>query len=145
VKALRHRERGATLAETSIVIGLVLAMIFGVIDFGRALYTYGFVAQLAREGARWAIVRGSSCSQLSYCNPTNAQLQAYLQSQSLGVTNANGIAAQIQYPSCPYGASGDDPGCTAQVTVSYPFAFIAPFVSEAQISMSSTSAMVISN
>jgi len=141
----RHRERGASLVETAIVIGLVLTLIFAIVDFGRALYTYEFVAQLAREGARWAMVRGSSCSQLAYCNPSNAQIQTYLQSQSAGVTDPSDISAQVLYSSCPYGASNDDPGCVAEVTVSYPFSFIAPFVSQAQIRMSSTSEMVISN
>lgn len=139
------RERGATLIETAIVLGIVLTMIFGVVGFGRALYTYWFVAELAREGARWAMVRGSNCSQLTDCNPNGSQLQAYLRGRSVGVANASSISAQLQYVGCPYGASGDAPGCIAEVTVTYPFTLVAPFVSQLAIPMSSTSEMVISN
>ena len=65
----KHGERGASLVETVIVMGVLLALMFGIIDFGRALYTYSFVAQLARQGARWAIVRGANCTVLARWAP----------------------------------------------------------------------------
>ena len=43
----RVRERGSTLPETVIVMSVLLAVMFGIIDFGRALYTYGFVTRRA--------------------------------------------------------------------------------------------------
>lgn len=143
----RHRERGASLAETAIVMSVVLALLFGIIDFGRALYTYSFVATLAREGARWMIVRGSQCTLLDDCGAQTPQLQSYLQSLNEGATNASKITASAQFPTCTGSAGGNGPngpGCVVLVTVQYPFAFIAPFVSKATINMTSTSQMVIS-
>jgi len=140
-------QRGASLPETAITIAVVFALLFGIIDFGRALYTYGFVAQLAREGARWAIVRGSECTKLDHCPAQggSTDIQPYIQSLSEGATSAGGLTASLQWPTCPNGASGSNaPGCTAEVTVGYPFAFIMPFLPQAQINMSSTSEMVIS-
>jgi hypothetical protein len=139
-------ERGSTLLETVVVLGVVLALLFGVFEFGRALYTYGFVAQLARQGARWAIVRGSNCSQLSDCNATSDELQTYVRGISEGATIPSSIRATLNFGSCPYGAGESNaPGCVAEVTVSYPFAFVAPIVSQLSFNMSSTSEMVISN
>ena len=36
-------------------------MLFGVVDFGRALYAYHFVSHAAREASRWAAVNGTTC------------------------------------------------------------------------------------
>lgn len=146
---VRHHERGSSLPETAIVMAVVLALLFGIVDFGRCLYTYSFTAQLARQGARWMIVRGSqACSgPIDNCNAQTAQLQTYVRSLSEGVTDPNSITATAAFPTCAVGAAGggaNGPGCVVAVTVTYPFTFIAPFVSKAQINMSSTSQMVIS-
>lgn len=139
----RHGQRGASMPEMVIVAGVLLSILFGIIDFSRAMYTYSFVAELAREGARWAIVRGSQCTALDHCGATSGDVQTYLQSRSEGVTIASSISASATWPSCST-APSNAPGCLVVVTVSYPFHFIAPFVSKAQINMSSTSQMVIS-
>jgi len=138
------RQRGASLPETAIVIGVLLAMVFGIFDFGRAMYTYAFVAQIAREGARWASVRGSQCSLLNNCNAGEAQIQAFVQSLSEGLTNPNNVQVAATWPACPPGLSGKTPGCTVAVSVKYPFAFLTGILPGATILMSSTSQMVIS-
>jgi Flp pilus assembly protein TadG len=144
----QHRLRGASLPETSIVIVVVLALIFGIIDFGRAMYTYSYVAQVARQGARWAIVRGSKCNsaEISPCpaRSGSADVGPYVQSLNEGAMNGTDLSASLSWPECPSGVTGNAPGCTAQVTVSYPFTFVAPFVSQLTIPMASTSRMVIS-
>lgn len=149
MKAAR-RERGVSLPETALVTGVLLALLFGIVDFGRAIYTYAFVAQLARQGARWAIVRGSQCSQLDHCSAESSDVQTYVQSLSLGATSGSKISVAATWPpgSCPAGAASTNaPGCTVVVTVTYPFKFMMPYMpggSLATINMSSTSQMVIS-
>jgi Flp pilus assembly protein TadG len=128
-------------------MAVLLAVMFGIIDFGRALYTYGFVAQLARQGARFAIVRGSKCdsTKVSPCPASSSDVQTYVRGLSEGPTNPSNIAATLVWPSCPGSVTGtNNPGCVAKVTVTYSFAFIAPFVSSATINMASASQMVIS-
>jgi Flp pilus assembly protein TadG len=141
----RKRQRGSSLPETAIVMAVLLAMICGIIDFGRALYTYGFVAQIARQGARWAIVRGSQCTLLTDCNATEAQIQTYVQSLGYGFVIPSKIVVSAIWPTCPPGSSGNAPGCTVEVQVTYPFKFVLPWTSSlGQLNMSSTSEMVIS-
>jgi Flp pilus assembly protein TadG len=156
----RHRERGTTLPETVIVMAALLAIVFGIIDFGRALYTYGFVANVAREGARWAMVRGSaSCTNvpgMDNCNATASDIQTYVQSLSQGATDPSLItintdAGSLWPGTLGSGAGGADcttgsnaPGCLVVVRVSYPFRFILPYLPIATITMQSTSKMVIS-
>jgi Flp pilus assembly protein TadG len=135
----RHGQRGSGLPEMAIVATVLLALMFGIIDFGRAMYTYSFVAQLARSGARWAIVRGTGCTVLDHCSATSANVQAYVQSLSLGMTNASQIKATLGLPS-----SCQSAGCPVLVTVTYPFAFMTGILPSAAFNMSSTSQMVIS-
>jgi Flp pilus assembly protein TadG len=146
-KRRRHGERASGLPEMTIVLGVVLALLFGIIDFGRATYTYAFVGQLARQGARWAIVRGSQCTVLDHCNAQSSDVQTYVRGLTEGVTNPSSISVIATWPACPAGLSGHAPGCTVQVAVSYPFTFILPFMPGAnltQFNMKSTSQMVIS-
>ena len=141
----RHGQRGSSLPETAIVLGVMLMILFGIIDFSRAMYTYSFVADLAREGARWAIVRGSQCTALDHCNAQSSDVQTYVQNLSEGLTTASGTTATAQWPSLGACAPAPKaPGCLVTVTVTYNFHFIAPFVSKAILPMSSTSQMVIS-
>lgn len=140
-------ERGASLPETALVMGIVLALLFGIIDFGRTMYTYAFVAQLARQGARWAIVRGSQCTLLDHCNASSDDVQTYVRSLSYGATDPNGISAKATWSTAtcpPNSVATNAPGCVVSVNVKYPFKFIAPFVSLATLNMTSTSQMVIS-
>ena len=141
----KHSQRGGTVPETAIALALFLTLVFGVVDAGRAFYTYGFVAQLAREGARWWIVRGtSSCAnsnnELNDCDATVAQIQSYVQSLNEGATSAPSIQVSPAPVSCPDGAAAAaSPGCTVAVTVTYPFKFIMGYLPKATMTMSSTS------
>jgi Flp pilus assembly protein TadG len=150
MKRRRHRERGSALAETAVIMTVLLMLMFGIIDFGRALYTYSFVAQLAREGARWAIVRGGDCTVIDNCPATSTNLLTYVKSLNEGATNASSITANLSFQAPPSGigcsTSGNNaPGCVAKVTVTYPFTFMLPFLPKAGITMTGTSEMVISN
>jgi Flp pilus assembly protein TadG len=146
----RHFEHGSTLPETAIACVALLSLLFGVIDFGRALYTYAFVAQVAREGSRWAIVRGStSCTNsgngLAGCDATAPAIQSYVQSLSQGATTASQISVVPTWSNCPSAAATvlNAPGCTVNVQVTYPFRFVMGFMPTLTINMSSSSQMVI--
>ena len=149
----RHYQRGASLPETAIVIGVVLMLLFGIIDFSRYMYTYAFVTNSAREGARWAMVRGSECSTnipngtSFHCNASTSDVQTYVQSLSVGLTNPSSIAASAAWPgTCPLAGSNspsNGPGCIVAVTVSYPFKFILPYMPGPTYTMTSTSKMLI--
>jgi Flp pilus assembly protein TadG len=140
-------QRGSSLPETVIVMSVLLALMFGIIDFGRAMYTYSFVAQLAREGARWAVVRGANCTLLDHCQALQSDVQNYVQSLNEGATVASNLTVIARWPgpsaTCQ---TNHAPGCVAQVTVTYPFKFFLPWVLPGNSwPVSSTSQMVVSN
>lgn len=49
-------QRGSTVAEFAIVSGLFFMIIFGIIEFGRLLYTHNALTDAARRGARYAVL-----------------------------------------------------------------------------------------
>jgi len=53
---LRRDQRGTAVVEFALVVTPLLLIVFGVIDFGRALNYYNDVTQLAGQGARAAAV-----------------------------------------------------------------------------------------
>jgi hypothetical protein len=69
-----QQEDGASLIEVSVSMAVFLSLILGVIQILMALYAYNFVSDAAREGTRYAVIRGEdSC----YPNPSfpNCNLQ----------------------------------------------------------------------
>lgn len=155
-RRLRSQE-GATLVETALSFGVLLALLFGVIEIAFALYTYDFVSEAAREGARYAIVRGStSCTNtpsLTNCNATAAQIKTYVQSlgfpsfttSNLTVTTSWFTASAspgTSWSSCSSGTC-NAPGNAAQVVVTYAFPLAIPFWKSQTVNMSSTSQMII--
>lgn len=55
-RAFRRDERGTALVEFALIAPLLFLLLFGIIDFGRALDYYNQVTQLAGQGARAAAV-----------------------------------------------------------------------------------------
>lgn len=49
-----ERQRGANLVEMVVVLPLLLLLVVGIVDFGRAFYTLVVVTNASREGARCA-------------------------------------------------------------------------------------------
>lgn len=135
----RHAQRGAALPEAAIIISVLLLLIFGIIDFGRAFYTYGLTAQLARQGARWAIVRGSGCTLLNDCNATSPQVQSYVQGLAANLPSGSGVTATASWPN-----ACNATGCPVLVTVNVPFHFLGLILPGPSFNMSSSSQMVIS-
>lgn len=119
----RHGKRGGSLAETAIVMTVMLLFLFAIIDFGRALYTYTFLTNVAQKATRWAIVRGSNCSILDHCgaNADNTYIASWILTQDVGIVNPS-----LMNISGDYGL-GNCKGCLVVVYITYPFTFL-PFV-----------------
>jgi len=150
----RARERGTTLLESAVMISVLLLMMFGVVGFGTALYTYHFVSNTAREATRWASVRGSSCPQnlpalSGGCPAADADVNTYVQNLSTGIgldptrvtTTTTWVAPPNNLAACA--SQHNSPGCVVKVQVQYSFQFLFPLLPSG-FTMQSTSQMVIS-
>jgi Flp pilus assembly protein TadG len=72
LRRFRQNERGAELVEFALVLPLLLAMLAGIVDFGRMFQRLEVTTNAAREGARLATLPGYS--------PTDVQnrVRAYM-------------------------------------------------------------------
>jgi Flp pilus assembly protein TadG len=151
---MRDRERGSAILEFGLIAVVLFAFIFGIIDFGRALFTYHFVANAAREGARYASVRGYACGQNSEfagsmeCPASQITIQTYVQGEASGSglnQNFLNVTAnwypQVKSPNNPSVCQQYNtyPGCMVQVKVTYPFSFILPLMPKGTCSVQNNS------
>jgi Flp pilus assembly protein TadG len=56
LRRLARNDQGSVLLETALTLMILLMLMFGIIDLGRALYTESNLVSAAREGARYAAV-----------------------------------------------------------------------------------------
>ena len=66
---------GQNTVELALAMGLMLTVLLGMIDFGRAFYVQVGLTNAAREGARCATLgqSGTLCDNVPNCNASNIQ------------------------------------------------------------------------
>jgi Flp pilus assembly protein TadG len=116
MKRIKHleKERGTALLETALTLPLILLVSVSIFEFGRAYQMEQVITNAAREGARVAVLPGSTSSEVQ------TRVVAYLNSGQ--VPNA-GSASVVVNPSVPiFIGTGTANG--SRVTVNYPFSFM---------------------
>lgn len=143
-------DQGSSLVEMALVSVILFTMLFGLIEICLALYSYHFISEAAREGTRYAIVRGSACQFPSACPAAKTDIQNYV--QGLGFPGINPSSMTVTTTWSPYPAGGtctpsascNNPGNMVQVQVQYKFPLSIPFIPSSTLNMTSTSEMIIS-
>ncbi len=101
---------GATAVEFAIVAPILIALTFGAIDGGRAMLAFNSVEKLAKEGARFASVRGSE-----YSSPaTENDVSDFVKDRATGLNGAK-VGVNVTW------APDNDPGSVVAVQVTYTF------------------------
>jgi Flp pilus assembly protein TadG len=144
-------QRGSAILETALSLLVFLSFLFGIMQAGFALYTYNYLCEASREGARYAIVRGatwgSPCASYtsSDCTASPTQIQSYVQSLGYaGITVSTPVyTAFAKGSSCPATPPCNTWGNQVAITVTYNFPLNVPFIPPHTAAMSSTSAMII--
>jgi Flp pilus assembly protein TadG len=126
---------------------IFLAFLIGVIEVSFGLYSYHFISSAAREGTRYAIVRGSTCSGFaSACPAQVSDIQSYVKNLGFPGINPGNMNVSVAWAPYPPGAicsPCNNPGNLVTVTVQYSFPLTVPFVPAHTFTMTSQSAMVI--
>ena len=164
IRSMHKEERGDSLLEFAISAVVVFTLLFGIMEFARAMYLYHFVSYAAQAGTRYAIVRGSTwstaCSSSTTgmeCLAANSDVQTYVNGIAPPGVDTSKLTVTATWPGTAAGSSGatcantttpkktndHNPGCKVQVVVSYPFTFIAPFMPTATHTFSATSVQAI--
>src|ERR671937_3259949 len=91
-RRLREDKSGVALVEFALVLPVLLVLLFGMLDFGKAFNYWIDATHLENEGARWAVVNknpGSGAGQ---------SLQEYIQTQGTTAELVNGGTASVPSP-----------------------------------------------
>jgi hypothetical protein len=120
-------ERGVALVEFALVLPLLLLMLFGMLEFGKAFNYWLDANHLANEGVRYAVVNKNPGL------PAGQTLQQWVKGQGdtnefrSGGTNSVPTAAQVTI--CfPDGATKSDAGDAVRVKVAVSYNLL-PFLS----------------
>jgi Flp pilus assembly protein TadG len=120
-----RRRRAAVVVESAVVYPLAFLLILGIIIGGLGMFRYQQVASLAREGARWASVRGGQYAK-DTGNAAATEDEVY---QNVVLANAAGLDPEQLRCSVSWdaenwsnsvtGDNGSATGNTVTVTVTY--------------------------
>jgi Flp pilus assembly protein TadG len=103
--AMRQRQLGITVVEFAIIGVLLYLLLFGVVEFGRLLFTFVALGESTRRAARLAtvcpindpgITSTGLFANLPGFNSANLQIQ-YLTANGTVLTNPGGSYGNIQY------------------------------------------------
>ena len=132
-------ESGAALVEFALVLPLLLLLLFGLLDFGKAFNYWIDETHLANEGARWAVVNKNPAS--------SGTLQDYIRQQANTTELRNGGTASLPNPiriciDFPNGTSNVGDPVRVAVTATYHWlGFIASETSLTQTSITGSATM----
>ena len=128
-------QRGQSLVERALVLPLLLLLLAGIVDLGRAFYSHIAITNAAREGARRAS---------RYPRPVDGTGYAFVKQAVLDECQAAGIVLTMDDVAITTGAGGTEPGFPITVTVDYTVATIlGSIVGYEYLPMSAATSMVI--
>ena len=159
MRRLLREEAGDTLIESGLSIAVMLLVIFGVMDFSRALYGYHFASSAARDATRYVMVRGSSwgstaCGSTfaSSCAAGSSDIATYVKAIAPAGVSASNLTVNTTWTgqtakgvACTTTGSLNDPGCVVSVQVIYAFNFVLPLLPKGTLQLGSTSKTVIAH
>jgi Flp pilus assembly protein TadG len=112
----------------ALLLPILLIVLMGVFDFGRAIYAWNTISNAAREGGRTAIVNQTV---------TEIRGQAIAQATGLGISSAatacppsgaSGVCVEFRTADLATACSPVVLGCVAVVTVKYSFDPLTPII-----------------
>ena len=103
---LKHSESGQALTEFALVMPVVLLLLIGIIEFGRAWNVQQVMTDAAREGARHGVLANPAITQQSVIGTINAALaRAAIDTNTTQITltgfgagTGTLLTVDVQYP-----------------------------------------------
>ena len=121
-----NSERGAAAVELALVLPMLVVLVFGIIEFGRAYNAKLHLSAAVREGAR-SLALGKPLTEVV---TTVSNAAPGLDATALAAPGAVTTSASPCLPGTP-----------ATVTVTYPFTYSVPFINTATVTLSATGVM----
>ena len=130
----RRRQKGSVVAEVALVLPVMMFAMMGLLDIGRGIAAKAALGNAARLATRYASVRSNT----SGSPATTESIETYL------IDHADGLDPDLIEVTTNWNPANNR-GSTVQVSVSYDFAPIMPFIPIESIELASSSESIISN
>src|SRR5258708_2187353 len=128
----RRHQSGQAIVEGALVMLVFLTITFGLMDFGRMVWSYSQISHAAREATRYAMVRGSDSGHTA----SKDDIKGVISNTSPGLDTSN-VTTTVTF------SPDQSAGSTVQVKVAYDFYPMGPYIPVGPIKLESTSQMVI--
>jgi Flp pilus assembly protein TadG len=115
VQAALREQRGATAVEFALIVPLLIVLVLGIAEFGRAFQVQGTLSAAAREGVRVMALQNNSVA---------AKDAVRNAATSLSPTITDGEIAIDPPTGCP---SVNPGSATVRLTISYPMPYLTGF------------------
>ena len=133
---LRRGDRGAAAVEFALIVPILLILVFGIIDFGLAMYSQTMVGNAAREGVRTASLEGT---QANAEFAVTAAMTGIIGTKPTVVTDPLAVANGFQvkctlangtwctgWSTAGGGTTPAPQGATVAVTITYSYKWLTP-------------------
>ena len=129
----KHSQRGTVIIELGLAFLIFFSVLYGIMEFSRIVASYNILAGAAREGARYAMVHGSSSGSVA----SETDIQNIVRKWAIGL-NKSSVAVTTTW------SPGKAPGSEVKVAVSYPVSPFTRLIFKNSVTVKSTSRMTIS-
>ena len=109
-----HNERGATAVEFAFIVPLLIVLVLGIAEFGRAFQVQGTLSAAAREGVRLMALQNDPAAAKAAVRNAAPSLDPALTDAQITITPT----------SCPVVNAGST---TVRLTITYPMPYLTGF------------------
>ena len=109
-----RNERGATAVEFAFIVPLLIVLVLGIAEFGRAFQVQGTLSAAAREGVRLMALQNDPAAAKSAVRNAATSLDPTITDAQITITPA----------SCPVVNAGST---TVKLTITYPMPYMTGF------------------
>ncbi len=93
IRSRRRGRYGATIVEIALALMVILLLVIGTIEFGRAAWVYNTLAHATRQGARYAMAHGSLATPA-----TSSSVSTFVKNSAVGL-DKNDLSVTTTWPS----------------------------------------------
>ncbi|MYM57637.1 hypothetical protein GTG28_00115 [Vibrio sp. OCN044] len=126
------RQRGITITEFTLVAVVFMFMLFSIIEGARYVYTNGAISHLAREGARYASVRGEQAGKDVLRSSDAPATQTTISSYISGQSPISDITTTVSW------SPNNTPGSEVSVTITHTFSSIVTLFNDVELTSTAT-------
>ena len=126
--------RGSVAVEFALLLPVFLAIVVGMVEISRVVFTSHSLDFAVREATRYAMVRSATSADPA----TTSSIEDVIKARTTGLDPTK-LNVTVSY------APNNAPGSVVTVRANYDFRFLAPIVPIDPISLTSSSQMIVTN